>query len=406
LLELPKMIPVARLPLTLALTLAVFAAALPALAQAPAAPARPRIEKAADLPRFSYPVSGSLEALVRSPEAFQPLAVALRRNTESVLAGYDIPDKATRRDLLNQLALLDFLDGRWAQALARAEEVRALQDKPADKLLSGLRLRTLATAAQSHAPGSEAYRQAVADGLKRELSAMPYDLVQNDIKQAKAGAELMGEALMLGRVREVLQPMASASGALSNEFASELLQARFGLVAVLPLKATLVEAYGAYLARHQVPKPDIWAAREITLPTEGRFTPVPLAVWDSGVDIALFGPQLLRDASGKPLLRGFDKFAQPADTALAPIPPALEARLPQMVSRSKGFADLQANIDSAEATEVKQLLSTLAPGQYKAVVEELGLAGTTSMARMWPASRWPATRMPGWWWAASSSATR
>ncbi len=54
-----------------------------------------------------------------------------------MLAGYEIPDKATQRDLLGLLAALDFLDGQYDAALARLEVIRALQEKPADKLLSG-----------------------------------------------------------------------------------------------------------------------------------------------------------------------------------------------------------------------------------------------------------------------------
>jgi subtilisin family serine protease len=46
-----------------------------------------------------------------------------------------------------------------------------------------------------------------------------------------------------------------------------------------------------------------------------------------------------------------------------------------MVSRTKGFSDLQSNIDSPESAEVKRFLSTLAPEQYKSAVEEIGLAG-------------------------------
>lgn len=117
------------------LACALVAAAPAVLAQAAAAgTAKPRIEKAADLPRFSYPVQGQLEDIVRSAERFAPLAGALRRDTESVLAGYDIPDRATQRELLGRLATLDYLDGRYDAALARIEQLRALQDKPADKL--------------------------------------------------------------------------------------------------------------------------------------------------------------------------------------------------------------------------------------------------------------------------------
>ena len=110
--------------------------------------ARPRIEKASDLPRFTYPLQGALDDVVRNSDRFAPLASALRRDMESVLAGYDIADVATRRSLLTQLALLDFLEGRYDAAGAGAEAVRALQAKPADKLLSGLRLRAMAAAAK------------------------------------------------------------------------------------------------------------------------------------------------------------------------------------------------------------------------------------------------------------------
>ncbi len=58
-----------------------------------------------------------------------------------------------------------------------------------------------------------------------------------------------------------------------------------------------------------------------------------------------------------------------------PIPTELRAKLPQMKARTKGFSDLQSNIDSAEASEVKAWLSALPAEQYKPAIEELGLAG-------------------------------
>ncbi|MDH4051299.1 MAG: hypothetical protein OEU93_06935, partial [Rubrivivax sp.] len=113
---------------------------------------KPRIERAADLPRFGYRIDGKLEDLVRSPDRFAAFAAQVRRDTLSVLEGYDIPDKATRKDLVGLLAMLDYLGGDYAKALARSEEVRALEDKPADKLLSGMRLRAMSQAASRHGP--------------------------------------------------------------------------------------------------------------------------------------------------------------------------------------------------------------------------------------------------------------
>lgn len=358
--------PLARVALLLALALAGQGA----MAQA----AKPRIEKAADLPRFSYKIEGKLEDVVRQPERFAPFAAALRRDTESVLAGHDIADKGTRRDLIGTLAALDYLEGRYDSAIARLDEVRALQDKPADKLLSGLRLRAMAQAAKQNAPGSDAFRKAVGDTIRRELAGMPYSVIENDIKGAKAGAELIGESLVLGRVREVWQPIVDANGALSSDFASGVVNSRLALVGVLPLKATLVDTYTTYLAANKVEKPDIWTAREAVLPPNVSGRSVTVAVWDSGVETKLFPSQVLL-VDGQPAVVAHDKYGRPAQGELMPIPPALQAKLPQMTARTKGLSDLRSNIDSPEASQVKQLLSTLPPEQYRSTIEELGLAG-------------------------------
>jgi len=363
-------------PVAAAVALASLLAMWHPVAQAQAAAGgKPVIEKAADMPRFNYPVSGQLEDIVRSAERFAPLAAAIRRDTESVLAGYTIADKSAQRDLLGLLAQLDFLDGRYAQALERAEQVRALQDKPADKLLSGLRLRAMATAAQTHAPGSPAYVAAVAQYITQALAPLPFKVVSNDIKSSKASAELVGEALILGRVREVLQPMAQGTGQLSNEFAPSLVSARFALLHVLPLKAALTKTYGDYLAKNDVKKADIWAARDAVLPAKGPYATVNVAVWDSGVDTFLFKRQLLASGKQPVALIAFDKYSQPAQGSLVPVPAAIKQRLPELLANTKGFSDLQSDIDSAEAGQVKKMLSTLAPNDYKRVIEDLNWTG-------------------------------
>lgn len=346
--------------------------ALPALAQE-----KKHVDKAADLPRFSYKLSASLEETVRDEARFAAFAKTYRKDVESVLAGYDIQDKATLRQMLGSLAQLDFLENRPEAALAGLSQVKALQEKPADKWLSGMQLSAI-IAAQQHAGNrtSEAYRQDVGRRIAAALAAMPYDVIQNEVREIKVGNELASEALALGYLREVLQPTVDkAGGVLSSEFAPALIGARYRITTSLPLKQTLVATYTDYLAKHTVVKADIWAARNAELPASGAYTPVAIAIWDSGTDTALYADRVLRDATGKPAVIAFDKYANPASGDLYPLPPAMKARLPAMKSRAKGFADLQANIDSAEAAEVKQYLSALKADEYKAAVEELGLAG-------------------------------
>ena len=336
---------------------------------------KPRIEKAADLPRFTYKIDGSVEDVIRDDAKFRRFAADVRRDAESVLSGYQIDDRATLRQIEGELTQLDYLDGNLDSALKRAARVRELQEKPAEKLMSGLQLRAMVGA--QHKVGnrtSDAYRAETGRLIDADLAQMPYDVVQNEVKEAKASAEIASEALTLGYARTVVQPTVDKAGSLSSDLAPILVSARYRLTASLPLKATLIETYSRYLAAHKVDKPDIWAARDVQLAPGKALATVNVAVWDGGLDTALFADRIVKDAN-QPAVIAFDRYAKPAAGALQPIPAELQNRIPQMKSRLKGFSDLQSNIDSPEASEVKQYLSSLKPEEYKPAFEELGLAG-------------------------------
>jgi len=336
---------------------------------------KPRIEKAADLPRFTYRIDGSVEDVIRDDARFRRFAADVRRDAESVLNGYQIDDRATLRQIEGELTQLDFLEGNYDSAQQRAARVKELQDKPADKLMSGLQLRAMIAAQRKVGDrASEAYRTETGRLIDADLAQMPYDVVQNEVKEAKAGAEITSEALILGYARTVIQPTVDKAGALSSDLAPALVNAKYRLTASLPLKATLIDAYTRYLAAHKVDKPDIWAARNVDLAEGLPRSTVNVAVWDGGVDTSLFADRLVKDGS-EPAVIAFDRYAKPATGALQPIPAELQNRIPRMKSRLKGFSDLQSNIDSPEASEVKQYLSALKPDEYKPAFEELGLAG-------------------------------
>lgn len=355
----------------------ITAWALALLASPVSAQQKKRVDKAADLPRFTYKLDASLEQTVRDPALFAAFAKPFRRDTQSVFDDYEIEDKSTLRQLIGSLTLLDYLENRPDAALAGLAKVKALQEKPADKLLSGLQLGSIIAAQkQTGSPASQAYLADVGQRIGGALEAMPFDVIANDVREQKASIEIMSEALALGYLREVLQPTVDqAGGMLSSEFAAALIGARYRLTTVLPLKTTLTATYTDYLARHTVVKPDIWAARSVELPAAGPFTPVVVGIWDSGTDTALFKGRVQLDKAGQPQVIAFDKYSNPSTGELRPLPEAVKARLPTMKSRTKGFSDLQSNIESAEATEVKQYLSNLKPDEYKSAIEELQLAG-------------------------------
>jgi len=335
-----------------------------------------RVEKATDIPRFTYKLDGNLEDVVRTDARFAAFTREHRANVESVLAKYEIADKASLRGLLSTLVAMDYLEGNTDAALKNAAMVRELEEKPADKLLSGLFLRTAIEAQkQVGTANSDAYRAALAKRLRDALEALPFDVVQNEVRELKMRAEINSESMALGYVRDVLQPTKEKAGSLSSDLAPALIGARYRLQVTLPLKQTLVDTYTAYLAKHTVAKKDIWAARDVALAANAAYKPVTVAVWDSGSDTALFQKQVVRGADGKALVIAFDKYSRPSKGDLHPIPAALKSRLPVMQSRTKGFSDLKSNIDSKEATEVKQYLSSLKQAEYKAAIEEIQLAG-------------------------------
>jgi hypothetical protein len=164
------------------------------LACAAGAQALKRVEKADDLPRFTYPVQGEVEAMVRDPQRFAAFAQQRRKDVEGVLATYDIAELATKRQLLNELVVLDMLEGRYDDALKRSNDIRALQEKPADKLLSGLTTRAIVAAIRkTGGRNSDAYNAEVGRAIAAELEGMPYLTIRNEIQQGKAGMQTISE---------------------------------------------------------------------------------------------------------------------------------------------------------------------------------------------------------------------
>ncbi len=348
-----------------------------AMAGVSVAAEKQRIEKESDLPRFSYKISEPLEKIVKDKTLFAKTTVKIRADMEGVLEKYEIADKASHRQYLESLMLLDFLLENYDEALVKSEKVRALEEKPADKLLAALRLRAMVAAVKKTGSlNTPEYFELVKQFIDKEISAYSYTVIANDIKSMKASAEVIGEGRLLGGVKDVLQKTVDKNGGnLSSDLAEVLINVRYSLETALPLKKTLIATYGAYLDRNKIEKADIWAARNIALSATGNYQPVNVAVWDSGVDGKLFPKQLLTDASGKLASIAFDLESKPSKDALYPIPKGLTKELPMLLSRTKGFSDLQSNVDSSEASEVKQLLSSLKSEQFQPTMEKLGLVG-------------------------------
>ena len=94
---------------------------------------------------------------------------------------------------------------------------------------------------------------------------------------------------------------------------------------LLPLKDASLAVLAKDVAANNVEKPDIWAARDVTLTSADKLTPVVVGVWDSGVDFADFPGQIYTDTHPAPQFDAhglaFDLEGYPAHGALMPLTP-------------------------------------------------------------------------------------
>ena len=117
---------------------AAVARPAPGLRRRPRArPGEAAHREAADLPRFSYRIDGKVEDVVRSRRSSRPSPRRCAATPSRCSPTTTSPTRRPGATCSTSCSTLDYLEGRSDAALARIEEVRALQDKPADKLLAG-----------------------------------------------------------------------------------------------------------------------------------------------------------------------------------------------------------------------------------------------------------------------------
>ncbi len=331
-----------------------------------------------DLPRFNYPIAGTATQLLTSDDAtFGAFAAKVRADVDGVLARYDIQDRATLRGLLNTRLTLQILaGGEDGAALATIAQIRALEDKPDAKLLSGLRTEAFLKARAAAGPEiGPAFAQAYARAYAASLAPLPWSVVGNRIKEAKSSAQLISEAIILGSIQADVEPAVAKTHQLSNDLAWGLVNARLALKTVLPLKAATLAVLSRDVAANNAQKPDIWAARDVTLTDADHLTPVTVAIWDSGSDLSLFPGQVYEDPHPAPGADphdiAFDLKGFPTHGYLLPLDPSQAAAYPGMRDELKGLSDLQLSIDSPEADALKAKVAALPASQVPAFFESL-----------------------------------
>ena len=327
-----------------------------------------------DLPRFIYPLKGSASGLVEADDAtFNVLAAKVRADLDGILRDYEISDKATMRDLLNAKLELQMLGGEYQAALETLDRLRAEQEKPSAKLITGVYERAwLEAAIATKSTNGPAFDESFSKHASEAINALPWEIVQDDIKQLYGGARIYTATMAIADAKTELDPAVQKSGALDNHQAWQLLFDRYGARILVAIGSPLVAVLKPYIAAHAVVKPDIWAAREVTLGPGDRTTPVLVAIWDSGIDVSLYPDQLFTDphptASGEHGV-AYDEKGNPVTGWLYPLTAEQEKAYPGFRDEIKGFLDLQNGVDSAEADALQKRFKTLSADQLHEVLE-------------------------------------
>jgi subtilisin family serine protease len=341
------------------------------------------VNTAADLPRFSFPLAEPASVLLVADDAsFNIFAKQVGADVDSVLSGYNISDKETLRELLGARYQVQMLAGDAKGALATLDQIRDLQDKPAAKLTSGLTARAMAEAYEESGSGSgsgsgAAFEQAFQRHFSEAINALPWAATQDTVKGLRRGFELRSTSLLVSDAKADLDPQVAKTGALDLPGAESLLSLRVA-EKLLPLAENALAVLSPYIAAHDVKKPDIWAARDVTLTPDEKLTPVRIAIFDSGVDTSLYPGLLFIDphpGAHSPHGLAFDAQGNLYNGDLQPLTEEQKAAYPKWLTQAQGMFDLQNGIDSPAAADVRKIMSGTPPEELAPLLKTFDFLG-------------------------------
>lgn len=355
--------------------------ALPAQLLAQASPptnSRKAVKDLADLPRFAYPVTGDVARFLDRPEELAPLVARLKADVTSTLASYEIQDRATLGQLHRILRDAAIYENDAAAFERENQLLRSFQDKPALAAWLGTPDAARFAAAKGGALGTPAYTQAFKTALRTKLNELDWDVAGQTVRDRYRGLATTGPGIQRGAVQEALQPTVDAGGTLDMIGLARLLTVANVVRDLLPLVEAEREVEGAWISANDRPKPDIWQDRKVTL-TEANLTPVVIGIWDSGTDIGLFGSSVWtnskevqngRDDDGNGWVDdvhgvAIDVMGERSVPLLDPLPTELNGELKSLEVANKGLSDVQAGLDTAEATQTAAMFRTISAEQGK-----------------------------------------
>jgi subtilisin family serine protease len=350
------------------------------------------VKSADDLPRHTYHIDGKASEFFLSDKPFKDFVAQVKADAEGDLAKYKIEDPTTLQGYYQLLLGIALFEGRDSDVLAYIDKSKAIETKESKKLTTGLVARALISARKTAGADQAKFDAAFKQDLRNLVKDLPWETVRETITQGKGRAEMLSKDLVIGGLKGQLDPVVEQSeGKLGNDLAWGLIGARVAVDKILPLNPLVVEVYSDIIKSHEVAKTDVWSGHLVTLTEADKGTPVVAVIWDSGVDISLYSDRLWTNTKEVPNGKdddgngyvddihgiAYDLKSDPTPDLLHPLNELKSDK--ELVTRHlKGLLDLQANIDSPEASALKAYIKTLKPDQVTPFREDMGLFGNYS----------------------------
>ena len=375
---------------TLLLAAAAFVAApAPALAQAAQ---KTVIEKASDLPDTKIKLPAKPSALVAEGGAgYDQVREAVEAYANNVLQNYEVRDRSTQQQLLSLLLQVAMAENRWDDVISLSQRIEALEEKPAARATAGLLTRSYARAAKAVGEDSPQFADRFQQEFEKSVQAVDWTLGQDTLQAMRSQFQLASRDLLIGSLQGSLDPNAEAQNLnVGVGIAAAIVGARQTLTETLPLKDRIYAAIDRRVSAESAQvKEDRWTERLATLQPPQVKAPVTVAVWDGGLDPAVFEGRLWTNANetvnGRDDDRNgfiddvhgiaFDPDWKPTTGMLRPMPAGTTANIGDKLKLVKGSLDMQAAVDSPEANAFRQAIAALKPEQVTPFMLEMAALG-------------------------------
>ncbi|MFT4179784.1 MAG: S8 family serine peptidase [Thermomonas sp.] len=371
----------------------------------------------ADLPMFEYPITAksAMELIDGGPE-FDTLAAQVQRDIESVLRDYDIRDVGTLENYHTALRNLALIRGDTTAVRERNATLRQIADKSVTKLTAGLEEDAIAAAldaGKDAAAQHAVYRQQLA----ASIATLPWSTAGGWAKDQNEAYRVLDTVVPY--FAAMLDPSLKQNGKIGMGDARLVIMARAIRLRLTPFADDALKVYGEYIAANDKPLQNIWPERTATFSANDTLTPATVAVWDSGVDVALFPDQLWtntreqldgRDNDSNGFIDdihgiGFDEDDAPVTGTLWDIEGKYPGRVQELRDIQIGEDDLAQGKDTPQAQKARKSYSDMTPelmemlGYYSrythgTMVAGIALDGNPAARLMVVRIAWTAYRNP------------